>query len=62
MDQTQGGENHDKVPEAELLQMFNEAAAQLTEADRAEIERLVDAFDRRSERDSENSTPDPDDN
>lgn len=34
--------------EAELLQMFNEAAAELTEADRAERERLVDAFANRA--------------
>jgi predicted DNA-binding protein len=33
--------------EAELLQMFNEAAAALTDGDRAERERLVDAFSNR---------------
>lgn len=34
--------------EAELLQMFNEAAAELTDEDRAERERLVDAFSNRA--------------
>jgi hypothetical protein len=30
--------------ESDLLRMFNEAAAELTEVDRVERERLVDAF------------------
>lgn len=34
--------------EAELLQMFNEAAAELTDADHDERERLVDAFSNRA--------------
>lgn len=36
----------DNRDQPELLQMFNEAAAEPTEADRAEFDRLVHAFRR----------------